>query len=202
VLVDLAANFVYLAHQCFDAFGSAQRLLVKSQACEMRFAVQASKLAPPRRPAHPTLVILLRPPPPFARAPQIFPPTRHRCASACRPIPEWTAARARLLRGYLETSIGPASRQVHRSLTLSPGCLQSALQYGGQPLRKPLRAQNLQPVGHAAPGGQLNPWETNTSFPRDLAGATATWRGILDAQPRRRLQMKGIPSCERQMPWR
>jgi hypothetical protein len=34
VLVDLAADVVYLAYQSLDAFGCAQRLLVESEACE------------------------------------------------------------------------------------------------------------------------------------------------------------------------
>jgi hypothetical protein len=158
----------------------------------------------PRRGPRADVIISLRPPPPFARAPRILPPTRNRCASACRPIPEWIAAPVRLSRGYLETLIAYSFRQVHRQLTLSPRCWQvlSAAQLGGQPLRKQLRGENLQPVGHAAPRGPLNPWQTNTSSPRDPARAAAMSRGIADAQPRRRPPMKGIPSCERLMPWR
>jgi hypothetical protein len=100
--------------------------------------------------------------------------------------------------------IWPYFGEAHRPLTLSPGCshVSSALRFDGQPLRKPPRVENLQPVGHAVPRGLLNPWQTNTSFPRELAGAGATSRVILDAQPRRRSQMKGIPSCQRLMPWR
>jgi hypothetical protein len=153
----------------------------------------ARTLSSASAPRAPDVIISLRTPPPFARAPQTCPPTRNRCASVCRPIPEWIAARARLSGANLEASIGTASRQARRPLTLSPGSqISSAVPFDGQPLRKSLRAENL--VGHAAPRGPPNPWQTNTSFPRDLAGATATSRGIPDVQPRRRLQMKGIPS--------
>jgi hypothetical protein len=148
-------------------------------------------------------IISLRRPPRCARAPQILHPTWRRCASACRPIPESIVARARLAGGCLETLIGPAFRQPHRPLTHSSRCPQvsSALRCDCQPFRKRPCLENLHPAGHAAPRGLLNPWQTSTSFPRDPAGAAATSHAILDAQPKRRSQMKGIPSCERLMPW-
>jgi hypothetical protein len=149
------------------------------------------------------VIISSRTPPRCARAPQIPHPTWSRCASACRPIPESRVARARLAGGCLETLIGPAFRPPHRPLTQSSRCsrVSSAPRFDCRPFRKRLCPESLQPVGHAAPGGLLNPWQTNTSFPRDPAGAAATSRVILDAQPRRRPQMKGIPSGERLMPW-
>jgi hypothetical protein len=148
------------------------------------------------------VIISSRTPPRCARAPQIPHPTWSRCASACRPIPESRVARARLAGGCLETLIGPAFRPPHRPLTQSSRCsrVSSAPRFDCRPFRKRLCPENPQPVGHA-PGGLLNPWQTNTSFPRDPAGAAATSRVILDAQPRRRPQMKGIPSGERLMPW-
>jgi hypothetical protein len=148
-------------------------------------------------------IIPLRTSPRCARAPQILPPMWNRCASASPPISESRAARAQRA-GCLETLIWPYFREAYRPPTLSPGCshVSSALGLDGQPLRKPPRAENLQPVVHAPPRGLLNPGQTNTSFPRDLPVVTATSRGILDAQPRPRSQMKGIPSCQRLMPWR
>jgi hypothetical protein len=133
---------------------------------------------------------------------KIRPPMWNRGASASRPKLESIAARARLAGGCLETLIWPYFRQAHRRL--SPGCshVSSALGFDGQPLRKPACSENPQPVGHAAPRNLLNPWQTNTSFPRDLASAGATPRVILDAQPRRHSQMKGIPSLERLRSWK
>jgi hypothetical protein len=97
------------------------------------------------------------------------------------------------VRGFFLTADNQAWDNFERMIGLLKKDLKTddvSLRFDGQPLRKPPRAENLQPVGHAPPRGHLNPWQTNTSFPRDLAGAGATPRVILDVKPRRRSQMK------------
>jgi len=67
--------------------------------------------------------------------------------------------------------------------TASPGYLLLSLarRFAGRPA---FRAENLQPVGCAAPAGSLNLSQTSTSFPHVPAAAVAMWHDCQDAHSR------------------